>query len=106
MGDNPILNIDPDGAEKVVATGGLDNHNKTTMNFINGAKVILKKYVEQVKLANNNETVSWVIFDFDYSPTQKKEFAAWAKANGVAPPIYVKTVTNLVDYLNNKDINN
>jgi RHS repeat-associated protein len=105
-GNSPILYTDPDGREKIVATAGFNKHAGTNpMMFIQASKLILKKYVDQVKSAGNNETVSWVLFDFDYTPKQKKEFEKWAKDNGVAPPIYVRTADNLVNYLNNKEIN-
>ena len=102
--NSPILFYDPDGEEKIVATGGADLHNKNRMNFITASKIVLKKYIEQVKKAGNNETVTWVIFDFDYTDAEKKSFEKWAKNNGVAPPVYVKTTENLVNYINNKDI--
>ena len=40
---NPIVFIDPDGNRKVVVTGGRDNHNKNSMNFVEASKIQIKE---------------------------------------------------------------
>lgn len=47
---NPIVFIDPDGNRKVVVTGGKDNHNYNSMNFVDASKYKLKIISEMVMM--------------------------------------------------------
>ncbi len=102
VSNNPIVCIDPDGEEKIVISGGADLHNKNRLNFIMGAKVQLKNYLNEVKKAKSGENVTWIIFDLDYTSAEKKQFEAYAQKNGLSIPVYVKTADEVKNYLNSK----
>ena len=95
--------MDPDGEEKIVISGGADKHNNNRLNFIMSAKTQIKNYLGKIKDSNSEEKVTWLIFDLDYTPAEKKQFAAFAKANGIEPPVYVKTAKEVKNYLNSQD---
>jgi RHS repeat-associated protein len=103
VSNSPLICLDPDGEEKIVITGGADLHNKNRMNFIMASKVQLNNYLNEVKQANSKEKVSWLIFDLDYTPDEKKQFAAYAKANGISAPIFVKSAIEVKNYLNSQN---
>lgn len=104
VSNSPVVCVDPDGEEKIVISGGADLHNKNRMNFIMGAKSQLKNYINEVKRSKSNEKVTWIIFDLDYTPTEKKQFAAYAKAKGINSPVYVKTADEVKNYLNSQTV--
>ncbi len=103
VSNNPLVCMDPDGEEKIVITGGADMHNKNRMNFVMASKVQLKNYINEVKQAKSSEKVSWMIFDLDYTPDEKKLFDAYAKANGISAPVYVKSADEVKKYLNSQN---
>ncbi len=68
------------------------------------SKVQLKNYLSEVEKAKSSEKVTWLIFDLDYTPDQKKQFEAYAKSNDIAAPIYVKSADEVKNYLNSQSI--
>ena len=80
---NPIVFIDPDGNRKVVVTGGRDNHNKNSMNFVEASKIQIKDYIKQIKQNGHNEKLNWLVFDLDYNFEDKENMKNWAKNNNV-----------------------
>ncbi len=106
VGNSPLIAIDPDGEEKVVVTGGADLHNKNRMNFIMAAKNQIREYKRQLDKAGSNEAVTWLILDKDYTAKEKKSFELWAKKNGIAPPVYVSSADEIINYANSKSTTN
>lgn len=103
VSNSPLQHTDPDGEEKIVVTGGADLHNKNRMNFVMASKTQLKNYINEVKKAKTGEKVSWVLFDLNYTPSEKKQFEAFAKANGIQTPIYVKSAEEVKNYVNSQN---
>ena len=108
VSNNPLIHIDPDGEEKVVVTGGADLHNKNRLNFAMASQTQLKNYLNERKKTNDkfkqNEQVTWLMLDKDYSPKEKKGFEQWSKNKGVTL-VYVKSADQVTNYLNSKSVN-
>lgn len=106
VGNNPLLYIDPDGAEKIVVSGGADLHNKNRMNFATAAKNQILQYKQQVARAGSKEQITWMIMDKDYTAAEKKAFSKWAKKQGIGQPIYVSSADEIINYANSKSTTN
>src|SRR5882672_7736233 len=102
VSNSPLLHMDPDGAEKIVVTGGADLHNKNRMNFATASQTQLKNYARQVKKQQMKENVAWIIMAKDYTEAEKNGFTTWAKKNGVQTPIFVNSADDVKNYINSK----
>ena len=92
---NPIVFIDPYGNRKVVVTGGKDNHNYNSMNFVEASKIQIKGY----KRNGHDEKINWLVFDLDYSLKYKEKMTNWAKSYNVELDFITKS-SNLIEKIN------
>ncbi|WP_444626866.1 RHS repeat domain-containing protein [Flavobacterium columnare] len=104
VSNNPIIAIDPDGDEKIVVSGGADLHNKNRQNFTLAARNQIRQYKKELQKSGSKEKVSWLILDKDYTSSEKKALALWAKKNGIDAPVYVKSADEVVNYINSKSL--
>lgn len=62
----------------------------------------IKAYKDAVKKSGSKEAITWIVFNKDYSPIEKRSFERFAKRNGIAPPVYVGSADEVINYVNSK----
>ncbi|MBD3920026.1 RHS repeat protein [Paenibacillus sp. PR3] len=98
--NNPIKYFDPSGHEGIVVSGGdysVDSHGGYSYNFIEPA---LKKIME-LREANPNETIAWLIADAGWSDEDWANFSEAVSSLNVNI-VKLSSADDFINYINNK----
>ena len=98
-GNNGIKNIDPDGHESIVVSGGPANTDSFQYQFVETA---IKDMRDQIAEGTEPKDITWVVMNAGYSKADKENFKDSAASIGVNIVISDGT-DDLIDYINNKD---
>ena len=99
-GNNPFVFIDISGLEKIVVSGGNDGQENFSYNFIETAI----KQINDWQSQNDNEQITWMVANWNYSETDLLNFEKVAEDYGV-DFIIINDKQELFDYINTKDGN-
>ena len=92
-GGNPVVFVDPLGFEKVVVSGGSDGEENFRYNFIETAIKQIKDWKK-----STDETIAWIIANWNYSESDIANFEKVAAENGVYCLI-ISDKSELFDYI-------
>ncbi len=100
-GGNPVMFADPVGLEKIVISGGSDGEENFKYNFIETAIKCIKDWKRNFP----DESITWVIANWNYSKQDVSNFQSVAKSYGVNCMI-IDDKQELFDYINTKNNGN
>jgi RHS repeat-associated protein len=100
-GNNPIIFLDPDGLEKIVASGGEYEGRTFKYDFIEPAIKQLKNYKKNA----GEEPVTWAVMTAGYSDDDISNFKGIADELGVGFQA-INSADEFTNYLNSKNVEN
>ena len=99
-GNNSIINVDLDGHESIVVSGGYGISEGYNYEFIETA---IKDMRDQISNGTNPEDITWVVADAGYDkPSDISNFEDTADKLGVNI-VVINNSTEFVNYINTKD---
>ncbi|SFV04820.1 RHS repeat-associated core domain-containing protein, partial [Butyrivibrio sp. INlla21] len=98
-GNNTIMNIDPDGHESIVLSGGPADGDDFGYQFIETA---IKDMRDQIASGTDPEDVTWIVMDVGYSKTDISNFNDTASKLGVNI-VVADGKEDLINYINDKN---